>query len=55
MTIRKPQQHDPKLPAEKPGTHVMPGDHPPPEDDFGGGDICSPEVEPPTEDDKPLD
>ena len=31
------------------------GKHPPPEEKFGGGDICSPEQEPPTEDDQPLD
>jgi hypothetical protein len=29
--------------------------HPPPEDDLGGGDICSLESSPSTEDDKPLD
>ncbi len=28
---------------------------PPPEDDPGGGDICSLEIEPSTEGDKPLD
>jgi len=28
---------------------------PPPEDQLGGGDICSLEEEPSTEDDKPLD
>jgi hypothetical protein len=30
-------------------------DHPPPEDELGGGDICSLERMPPTDDDKPLD
>jgi hypothetical protein len=30
-------------------------DHPPPEDELGGGDICSLEWKPPTDDDKPLD
>ena len=25
------------------------------EEDFGGGDFCSPEVQPSTDDDKPLD
>jgi putative SOS response-associated peptidase YedK len=30
-------------------------DHPPPEEDLGGGDICSLELEPSTEDDRPLD
>jgi hypothetical protein len=29
--------------------------HPPPEEDLGGGDICSLEAEPSTDDDKPLD
>jgi hypothetical protein len=29
--------------------------HPPPEEDLGGGDICSLEETPSTEDDKPLD
>jgi hypothetical protein len=28
---------------------------PPPEDELGGGDICSLEWKPPTDDDKPLD
>ncbi len=31
------------------------GDQPPGEEEFGGGDFCSPEIEPSTEDDKPLD
>lgn len=40
---------------ESPTPH-MPGDaHPPAEEDLGGADICSPEPDPPTEDDKPLD
>lgn len=30
-------------------------EHPPPEDDLGGGDICSLEDAPSTDDDKPLD
>jgi hypothetical protein len=30
-------------------------DHPPPEEYLGGGDICSPEEQPSTDDDKPLD
>jgi putative SOS response-associated peptidase YedK len=30
-------------------------DHPPPEEDLGGGDICSLEIGPSTEDDRPLD
>jgi hypothetical protein len=30
-------------------------EHPPPEEEFGGGDIASPEICPPTEDDRPLD
>ena len=28
--------------------------HPAPEDEFGGGDICSIEEAPPTDDDRPL-
>lgn len=31
------------------------GRHPAAEEDFGGGDICSPERGPPTDDDEPLD
>jgi hypothetical protein len=30
-------------------------DHPPPEEQLGGGDICSLEEQPSTDDDKPLD
>jgi hypothetical protein len=29
--------------------------YPPPEDEFGGGDFVSPEEDPLTDDDKPLD
>lgn len=29
--------------------------HPPPEEDLGGGDICSIQEQPSTDDDKPLD
>jgi hypothetical protein len=29
--------------------------HPPPEEDLGGGDICSLEAQPSTDDDQPLD
>jgi hypothetical protein len=29
--------------------------HPPPEDELGGGDFCSLEESPSTDDDKPLD
>jgi hypothetical protein len=32
-----------------------PASHLPPEEDLGGGDICSLEASPSTEDDKPLD
>lgn len=43
------------LKSERSTPH-MPGDaHPPAEEDLGGGDICSPEPDLPTEDDKPLD
>ena len=34
---------------------AMDKDQPPPEDEFGGGDIVSVEAEPSTEDDQPLD
>jgi hypothetical protein len=30
-------------------------EHPPPEEDLDGGDICSLEVQPSTDDDQPLD
>ena len=38
-------------------TALMPSrkDHPPSEEDYGGGDIASVEREPSTEDDQPLD
>jgi hypothetical protein len=34
---------------------TSPASHPPPEEDLGGGDICSLEATPSTDDDKPLD
>lgn len=52
---RKPAERGPEGPGDKSDPLTILGDHPPPEDQFGGGDICSPEAEPPTEDDKPLD
>ncbi|MGM4988686.1 hypothetical protein [Tardiphaga sp. OK245] len=55
MNVRKPAERAPEGPGEKPDPLTIPGDHPAPEDQFGGGDICSPEAEPPTDDDKPLD
>ena len=55
MNGRKPAEQGSEDPGEKPDLLTIPGDHPPSEDQFGGGDICSPEAEPPTEDDKPLD
>jgi hypothetical protein len=30
-------------------------DHPPPEEELGGGDICSLEQQPSTDDDRPLE
>jgi hypothetical protein len=42
---------DQRGPAQQPEADK----HPPPEEDFGGGDLCSPEQDAPTEDDKPLD
>lgn len=56
-TMGKP--HPPK--SSTPKAHKKSPDvahrdeHPPPEEDFGGGDIASPEVCPSTEDDKPLE
>jgi hypothetical protein len=44
-----------KSPAEKPKLPACLGDQPPPEEQLGGGDICSLEEQPSTEDDKPLD
>jgi hypothetical protein len=41
-------------PAEKPDP-LTKLDHPPPEDHLGGGDICSLQEQPSTDDDKPLD
>jgi hypothetical protein len=55
MRICKPAQQSPRSPAEEPDPLTNLGDHPLPEDQFGGGDICSPEQDPSTEDDKPLD
>jgi hypothetical protein len=55
MNGRKPAEQGPEDPGEKPDPLTIPGGYPPPEDQFGGGDICSPEAEPSTEDDKPLD
>jgi hypothetical protein len=55
MRVRKPAERAPKSPADRPDPLTHLGDHPPSEDQFGGGDICSPEQDPSTEDDKPLD
>ncbi len=43
--------HDDDTPAQAPAKQVK---HPPPEDELGGGDICSPEESPGTDDDAPL-
>jgi hypothetical protein len=47
----------PAAPIAKPrkGAKSESDDFPPPEEDLGGGDFVSPEVSPPTEDDKPLE
>jgi len=42
---------DARVEAEEPAQER----HPPPEDELGGGDICSLEWKPPTDDDEPLD
>jgi hypothetical protein len=55
MSGRKPAKDVPEGPGETPDRRTPPGRHPPPEDQFGGGDICSPEETPSTDDDKPLD
>jgi hypothetical protein len=47
-------QH-PRAKQKKKQTPVERDDHPPPEDELGGGDICSLEEAPSTDDDKPLD
>ncbi|MET0222395.1 MAG: hypothetical protein ABW175_02290 [Bradyrhizobium sp.] len=54
MNERKREEQG-QPPAEKPDLCTILSEHPAPEDQFGGGDICSPEEEPPTDDDKPLD
>ncbi|NVN86215.1 MAG: hypothetical protein HXX15_09020 [Rhodopseudomonas sp.] len=48
MANRKKRPHDKPAPPPK-------RSEPPPEEDLGGGDICSLEAEPSTDDDKPLD
>jgi hypothetical protein len=55
MIGRHPAEQAPAGPADKADPLTILGEHPAPEDQFGGGDICSPEAEPPTDDDKPLD
>lgn len=47
-------QH-PQARAKKKLKPLIDNDHPPPEDELGGGDICSLEEAPSTDDDKPLD
>jgi hypothetical protein len=42
-------------PASESGPKTPGRVQPPPEDELGGGDICSLEWKPPTDDDKPLD
>ena len=46
----KSGKRDDDAPEAKP----KPPEYPPPEDEFGGGDICSPEETPVAEDDAPL-
>jgi hypothetical protein len=55
MIGREPTEQGRDLPAKKPDLCDILNEHPAPEDQFGGGDFCSPEEEPPTDDDKPLD
>jgi hypothetical protein len=43
-----------ELDKRAPGQKWEADKHPPPEEEFGGGDLCSPELDPPTEEDKPL-
>jgi hypothetical protein len=42
-------------PAPQPGPVAKPGGHPAPEEQLGGGDICSLEEQPSTDDDTPLE
>jgi len=50
----KPHHQAERTKSPKPAKAV-PDDHPPPEDELGGGDFVSPEVSPATEDDRPLE
>jgi hypothetical protein len=54
MSKSKPVEPGEEAP-DKPDLCTILNEHPAAEDQFGGGDICSPEEEPPTDDDKPLD
>jgi len=50
---RRPEDGDKA--ARKPQDAAKLPDQPSGEEEFGGGDFCSPEQQPSTEDDKPLD
>jgi hypothetical protein len=41
--------------GDRAASKEKPNDQPAGEEDFGGGDICSPDEEPSTDDDRPLD
>lgn len=51
-----PRPHSPAARPKRQELCVEPNEvHPPPEDELGGGDICSVEEQPSTDDDRPLD
>jgi hypothetical protein len=52
MSNKKDSKQPPHKPSQKPSPRKP--DEPPPEDEYGGGDIASPEISDQTEDDKPL-
>ncbi len=52
MIQKSPKDGAKDDPGKKPESQPA---HPPPEDEFGGGDFCSLEEETSTDDDKPLD
>lgn len=52
MTQKLPMDGAKEKPLNKPET--LP-EFPPPEEELGGGDFCSLEEQPSTDDDKPLD
>lgn len=52
MASKLPNADADKEASKKP---ALPPEFPPAEEDLGGGDICSLEEQPSTDDDKPLD